>query len=97
MGDVRPGDQLIGADGRPTTVANAFDVLHDRPCFEVVFSDGSVIVADAEHLWQTTTRASRRQRSEIKRSPQWSERSRAAARAAYEAALVSPEHARDFR
>ena len=30
--------------------------MHDRPCFEVEFSDGSVIVADAEHLWTTTTR-----------------------------------------
>ena len=38
--------------------------MHDRPCYEVEFSDGSVIVADAEHLWKTTTRASRRQRTE---------------------------------
>jgi replicative DNA helicase len=57
MGAVRAGDQLIGADGRPTAVVNAFDVLHGRPCYEVEFSDGSVIVADAEHLWTTTTSA----------------------------------------
>ena len=31
-----------------------------RPCFEVEFSDGTVIVADAEHQWLTETRASRR-------------------------------------
>jgi replicative DNA helicase len=60
MGEVSVGDQLLGADGRPTKVTAAFDVLHDRPCYEVEFSDGSVIVADAEHLWQTSTRASRR-------------------------------------
>ncbi|WP_432982523.1 replicative DNA helicase [Dactylosporangium sp. CA-233914] len=59
MGEVRAGDRLLGADGRPTTIVNAFDVLHDRPCFEVEFSDGSVIIADAEHLWTTTTRAAR--------------------------------------
>ncbi|GAA3229264.1 hypothetical protein GCM10010532_063590 [Dactylosporangium siamense] len=71
MGEVKAGDQLLDAAGRPTTVVNAFDVLHDRPCFEVEFSDGSVIVADAEHLWKTTTRAARRQRSETTQSPQW--------------------------
>ncbi|GAA3449282.1 replicative DNA helicase [Dactylosporangium matsuzakiense] len=60
MGRVKAGDRLLGADGRPTTIVNAFDVLHDRPCYEVEFSDGSVIVADAEHLWATTPRASHR-------------------------------------
>nr|WP_313900940.1 replicative DNA helicase [Dactylosporangium aurantiacum] len=73
MGEVKAGDQLLGADGRPTTVVNAFEVLHDRPCFEVEFSDGSVIVADAEHLWKTTTRAARRQRYEGAPTSQWPE------------------------
>jgi replicative DNA helicase len=72
MGDVKIGDQLLGADGRPTTVVNAFEVLRNRPCFEVGFSDGSVIVADAEHLWRTTTSASRRQTAEASGTPQWS-------------------------
>jgi replicative DNA helicase len=61
MGAVRAGDRLLGADGRPTTVVRAFDVLHGRPCYEVEFSDGAVIVADAEHLWLTTARASGRE------------------------------------
>jgi replicative DNA helicase len=78
MGEVRAGDRLIGADGRPATVINAFDVLHGRPCFEVEFSDGSVIVADAGHLWKTTTRASRRQRADNRSTPQWSPAARAA-------------------
>ncbi|WP_256842739.1 replicative DNA helicase [Ornithinimicrobium cryptoxanthini] len=60
MGQVAVGDQLLGADGRPTTVVAATDVMAERPCFEVEFSDGSVIVADAEHLWQTSTRLERR-------------------------------------
>ena len=37
--------------------------MYDRPCYEVEFSDGTVIVADAEHQWQTTTRAGRTQRT----------------------------------
>ncbi|ASW57282.1 replicative DNA helicase [Plantactinospora sp. KBS50] len=57
MADVRVGDRLLGADGRPTTVLAAFEVLHDRPCYEVEFSDGSVVVADAEHLWLASAAA----------------------------------------
>ncbi|WP_442931195.1 FtsK/SpoIIIE domain-containing protein [Micromonospora sp. NBC_00389] len=37
--------------------------MYDRPCYEVEFSDGTVIVADAQHQWQTTTRAGRTQRT----------------------------------
>jgi replicative DNA helicase len=59
MGEVSVGDQLIGADGCPTTVVAATPVMSDRRCYEVVFSDGSTIVADAEHGWLTHTRASR--------------------------------------
>src|SRR6201994_389924 len=59
MGDVQVGDLLIGADGLPTRVVAAPDVRHGRPCLEVEFSDGTVVVADAEHQWLTETRASR--------------------------------------
>ncbi|MGH3738123.1 MAG: replicative DNA helicase [Micromonosporaceae bacterium] len=60
MGEVAVGDRLIGADGRPTTVVAATEVLLGRPCFEVRFSDGSTVVADAWHQWTTHSRASRR-------------------------------------
>ncbi|HZC54354.1 MAG TPA: DnaB-like helicase N-terminal domain-containing protein, partial [Mycobacterium sp.] len=60
MGDVSVGDQLLGADGRPTRVVAATDVMLGRPCYEVEFSDGTVIVADAAHQWLTETRASRK-------------------------------------
>ncbi len=62
MGQVQVGDRLYGADGRPTTVVAATDVLVDRPCYEVRFSDGTTIVADASHQWLTETRASRKSR-----------------------------------
>lgn len=60
MGEVKVGDLLIGADGEPTRVVAATDVMVGRPCYEVEFSDGTVIVADAEHQWLTETRASRK-------------------------------------
>ncbi len=53
MGEVAVGDQLIGADGRPVTVVAATEVMHGRPCYEVEFSTGEVIVADAQHQWLT--------------------------------------------
>ncbi|BDZ59880.1 replicative DNA helicase [Barrientosiimonas endolithica] len=51
MGEVAVGDELIGADGLPTRVVAATEVMHERPCFEVEFSDGTVIVADEQHQW----------------------------------------------
>ena len=60
MGDVQVGDQLLAADGTPTTVVAATEVMSERPCYRVRFDDGSEIVADAWHEWVTTTRAERR-------------------------------------
>ncbi len=91
MGEVKVGDQLISADGRPTTVTHAYEVRHDRPCYEVEFSDGSVIVADAEHLWTTTTRASRRQPDELRPRRQWDAPSRAKAVAVHRAVTAAPD------
>ncbi|WP_163695900.1 replicative DNA helicase [Mycolicibacterium sarraceniae] len=60
MGEVKVGDYLIDAGGRPTRVVAATDVMVGRPCYEVEFSDGTVLIADAEHQWLTDTRASRK-------------------------------------
>ena len=53
MGDVAVGDRLLGADGAHTRVVAATEVMLGRPCYEVEFSDGTVIVADADHQWPT--------------------------------------------
>ncbi len=60
MGAVEVGDLLLAADGRPTRVVAATEVMLGRPCFEVGFSDGTRVIADAEHQWLTHTRASGR-------------------------------------
>ncbi|MGQ0483005.1 MAG: ATP-binding protein [Pseudonocardia sp.] len=56
MGEVRIGDELLDRDGNPTRVLAATEIMHGRPCYDVVFSDGSVIRADAQHEWLTRTR-----------------------------------------
>jgi replicative DNA helicase len=60
MGKVAVGEQLLGADGRPVTVVAATGVMHGRPCYEVEFCDGEIIVADGQHQWRTWTRRARR-------------------------------------
>jgi replicative DNA helicase len=57
MGEVQVGDHLLGADGKPTRVVAATEVMNGRPCYELTFADGSAIVADAEHLWQVRSRS----------------------------------------
>jgi replicative DNA helicase len=66
MGEVAVGDLLLDADGRPTKVVAATEVLRGRPCFEVEFSDGTVLVADSSHQWLTSDRAARRARQEAR-------------------------------
>src|SRR5215469_7614430 len=60
MGRIAVGEQLLGADGRPVTVVAATEVMHGRPCYEVEFSDGEVVVADAQHQWLTWDRRIRK-------------------------------------
>ncbi|MGD9702012.1 MAG: dCTP deaminase [Acidimicrobiia bacterium] len=60
MGDLQPGDHVFCFSGQPVQVKDATEVMLGRPCYEVVFSDRSSLIADAEHEWVTTTRADRR-------------------------------------
>jgi len=53
MGDIGVGDLLLDGTGFPTRVVAATDVMLGRPCFEIEFSDGTVIVADEQHQWPT--------------------------------------------
>ena len=72
MGEIQPGDQVFDEAGERCTVIAATSVMRGRPCHEVEFSDGTVIVADAEHLWQTSTIAERGRHSRVRRGlPYW--------------------------
>lgn len=55
MGEVKVGDVLFDEDGEPCRVLAKTDVMHDHECYCVTFSDGSRIVADAQHEWQVET------------------------------------------
>lgn len=56
MGDLVVGDTVFDDQGDLTRVEGVFDQSSGRECFEVEFSDGSTVVADADHNWWTETR-----------------------------------------
>jgi deoxycytidine triphosphate deaminase len=60
MGDLEPGDLVFDEQGVATTVVGATEPMHGRPCREVEFSDGTTIVADADHQWLTVDKEGRR-------------------------------------
>ena len=51
MGDLEAGDEVFDENGRPVRVTAATELMEDRPCYRVAFSDGTSIVADANHRW----------------------------------------------
>jgi phage terminase large subunit-like protein len=53
MGQIQAKDWVFSDDGNPVQVLAVTDIMNDHKCFEVTFDDGSTIIADANHLWQT--------------------------------------------
>ena len=51
FGDLEIGDELFDETGEVCHVTGLTEIWHDRPCYEVVFSDGLRVIADQEHLW----------------------------------------------
>ncbi len=58
MGGLTVGDEVFGANGKPTKVVAVTEPFVGD-CYELVFSDGARIVADVNHLWLTDTLISR--------------------------------------
>lgn len=56
MGEIQAGDYVLGSDGLPTLVTNVSEVFHGNTCYDVHFSDGTVITAGGGHLWTTLHR-----------------------------------------
>jgi hypothetical protein len=60
MEKVQPDDVIFDEYGTPCRVVGVGPIQYDRPCREVLFSDDTRIVADAEHEWVTYTFAHRK-------------------------------------
>jgi hypothetical protein len=50
LDDIKPGDTVFDETGKVRYVTARADWF-DRPCYRVVFSDGSELIADANHEW----------------------------------------------
>jgi hypothetical protein len=74
MQDIKPGDYVFAPDGTSTMVVAASEIMHNRPCYEIQFNCGEKIVADAQHLWATTTEQERAQNH--RRQPEFREHRR---------------------
>jgi hypothetical protein len=59
MGEIKDGDVLYDGDGNHTTVLKAWDIMHARPCYKIIFDNNDEIIADEDHLWLTQTNSDR--------------------------------------
>ena len=62
MGELSVGDQVFDDYGHPCSVTDVSPIYTDHKCYELTFSDGSSMIADAGHRWATLTKKERRQR-----------------------------------
>jgi predicted phage terminase large subunit-like protein len=74
MGTIRPGDKVFTPIGTLTEVLACSEVMYERPCYELIFSDSSTIVVDAAHNWYTWTLKERT--AAIRRTDEYREKRR---------------------
>jgi deoxycytidine triphosphate deaminase len=60
IAELSPGDLVFDQDGFPTVVVAATPPMYQRPCREVVFSDGTSVTTDVNHQWRTVGKNDRR-------------------------------------
>lgn len=58
MGDLKVGDTVYGADGKPTKILEK-NMSNALKFYKITFSDGTVILADGDHRWLTSNRVER--------------------------------------
>ena len=56
IGSLKAGDVVFDDSGAECKVISTTETFYDRYCYKVVFSDGTEIIADAGHLWETTAK-----------------------------------------
>lgn len=55
MGELLVGDEVFGMDGCIYKIVGTSNVMRNHRVFDVVFDDGTIIRADADHKWRTFT------------------------------------------
>ncbi len=57
--DIKVNDVVYDENGEQCNVVNVTDIMNNRPCYKITFSDGATIIADEDHQWMIDTKASR--------------------------------------
>ena len=60
MKELQVGYQIFDDKGKICNITNVSPVYQDRPCYEVLFDDNSIIIADENHLWAVEERGIRK-------------------------------------
>lgn len=55
FGDLKPGDKIIGSDGKPVTVTAAYEKHLPKSMYEIEMEDGEVVQASGNHMWYCET------------------------------------------
>jgi hypothetical protein len=69
FGEIKVGDKVFDENGTLCAVTGLSDINETPDLYTVIFSDGSSIVVDADHLWWTETRQVRESRWNSLRKP----------------------------
>lgn len=56
QGDLKIGDSVFDELGNVCNVTDVTEIMNERPCYKLVFSNGQEVIADEEHEWLTTAR-----------------------------------------
>lgn len=51
MKDIQVGDSLFDESGEICKVTFATEIMNNRKCYKVIFSDNTTLIADKDHLW----------------------------------------------
>lgn len=64
--NIQDGDVVFDENGNPCNVIKAKEILYNRPCYKITFSDGSEIIASNTHDWVVEDKSYRKN---ISRNP----------------------------
>lgn len=59
MDEISEGDEIIGGDGKVYSVTSTSPVDEYAEMYEITFSDGQKVIADADHQWLVSTASGR--------------------------------------
>lgn len=65
MGEIKKGQKVFGSDGEVYQTTAVHRIHYGNKCYRVVFSDGSSIVCDENHMWKLTDEWHRRYIKEV--------------------------------